>query len=97
MEKAYFVYIMASPSGVLYIGVTNDLHRRVDEHASKSSAGFTALHDCTRLIYFESTADIQAAIAREKEMKSWNRKRKERLIRKMNPGWEDLAAALLDP
>jgi len=97
MEKSYFVYIMSSPSGVLYIGVTNDLLRRVSEHVSKSIAGFTALHNCTRLIYFESASDIQVAIGREKELKSWNRKRKERLIRKINPEWEDLAAGLLVP
>ncbi len=86
----FFVYIMASQSGTLYIGVTNDLLRRVYEHKEGLIAGFTKKYRCIKLIYYESYKNVNDAIAREKQLKNWNRKKKEFLINKFNPLWEDL-------
>ena len=91
MGREYFVYLLASRSRVLYVGVTNDLERRVFEHKNKLVPGFTAEYDVDRLVYFESTPNVLAAIAREKEMKGWRRSRKVDLIESINPGWEDLS------
>ncbi|HWZ29373.1 MAG TPA: GIY-YIG nuclease family protein [Gemmatimonadales bacterium] len=87
----YSVYILASRSRVLYIGVTNDLARRVDEHKRGVVVGFTRRHRVTRLVYFEEFADIHDAIAREKRLKGWRRSRKTELIERRNPTWRDLA------
>lgn len=76
MERTYWVYIMASKSKVLYVGVTNNLLRRVYEHKKKLVPGFTRRYKATRLVYFESTHDIRAAIRREKHIKGWCRARK---------------------
>ena len=73
---SYYVYIMASERRTLYIGVTNDLQRRVYEHKSKLIPGFTAKYNVTRLVYYEEFSDIREAIAREKVLKGWKRKRK---------------------
>ena len=89
--KSYCVYIMAGGSGVIYIGVTDDLERRVVQHKSKAVPGFTARYNLTKLVYFEVFVDIRAAIAREKELKGWLRKRKVALIESVNPGWKDLS------
>jgi putative endonuclease len=89
----YYVYILASRSRALYVGVTNDLERRVQEHWAKLTPGFTARYKITRLVYFEDTPDISAAIAREKELKGWLRVRKVALIESMNPHWKDLSEA----
>jgi putative endonuclease len=89
--REYFVYLLASRSRVLYVGVTNDLERRVCEHKHKLVPGFTADYDVNRLIYFESTPNVLAAIAREKEIKGWRRSRKVELIESINPGWEELS------
>ena len=86
----YYVYIMASASGTLYIGVNNNLEKRVWEHRHKTYRGFSSKYGCNRLIYFEHHEDINAAIAREKQLKGWVRKKKERLINTLNPGWHDL-------
>ncbi len=67
--KSYCVYIMAGASGVIYIGVTNDIERRVVEHKSKAVPGFSARYNLTKLVYFEAFSDVRAAIAREKELK----------------------------
>ena len=88
--RTYYVYIMASRTRVLYVGVTNNLARRVNEHRSLV-AGFTSRYRVTRLVYFEQFADIRDAIAREKELKGWVRRRKVRLIESRNPTWEDLS------
>jgi putative endonuclease len=93
MRGQYYVYIMASASGVLYVGMTNDLERRVYEHKSGVVPGFTSRYRVTRLVYFDETPSVEAAIAREKQFKSWSRAKKEGLISAGNPGWEDLAAA----
>ena len=89
--RAYYVYIMASRSRVLYTGVTNDLARRVHEHKRSLIPGFTSIYRVTRLVYFEEFTDVHDAIAREKQIKGWVRARKIRLIEQHNPTWEDRA------
>jgi putative endonuclease len=89
------VYVLANIRGhrpVLYIGVTNNLAKRVAEHRLRRT-GFTARYNVTTLVYFETTTDIRVAIAREKTLKGWNRQRKLALIQSRNPAWHDLAAA----
>jgi putative endonuclease len=91
----YFVYILASRiGGTLYIGVTNDLIRRVFEHKSKFVRGFTKRYDVVRLVYYEQYDDIEQAILREKRLKNWNRAWKIRLIEEQNPNWIDLYPAI---
>ncbi len=90
-SRYYYVYILASKrNGTLYIGVTNDLQKRVNEHKNKSVPGFTQKYDITKLVYHETTDDIIGALEREKQLKKWNRKWKIELIEKENPLWEDL-------
>ena len=89
--RAYYVYLMASRSRVLYTGVTNDLARRVHEHKQGLIPGFTRTYHITRLVYFEEFTDIRDAIDREKAIKGWVRARKVRLIEASNPIWEDRA------
>ena len=89
--QQYYVYIMSGKSGVLYVGVTNNLERRVYEHKHKLLPGFTAKYNVDRLIYYEATQDISAALAREKQIKGWRRAKKISLIEEMNPGWKDLS------
>jgi putative endonuclease len=90
-EHNYSVYMIASKSRVLYIGMTNDLHRRVWEHKNDLIEGFTRQYKCHRLVYYESFDDVNKAIDREKQLKRWNRAKKERLIALRNLTWEDLA------
>ena len=90
----HFVYIMSNKSRTLYTGVTKDLSRRAYEHKSKLIPGFTQRYNITKLVYFEATSDINSAIAREKQIKGWLRKKKIELIESMNPEWEDLAPQL---
>jgi putative endonuclease len=88
---AYYVYLLASErNGTLYLGVTNDLIRRVYEHKSKALRGFTRQYSVDRLVWFESYDDPVNAIAREKEVKKWRRAWKLRLIEQSNPQWVDL-------
>jgi len=90
-ERHYYVYILAGRvGGALYIGVTNDLVRRVFEHKSKLIESFTEKHDVVELVYFEQFDDPENAIKREKRLKKWNRDCKIRLIEKHNPNWDDL-------
>jgi putative endonuclease len=89
--KKYYVYIMNSPSGTLYTGITNNLERRVMEHKQKLVEGFTKKYNVTRLAYYEEGTDVNAAIAREKEIKGWRRSKKIALIKSLNPTWKDLA------
>jgi len=91
MSRDYYVYIMSNRTHVLYIGVTNDLERRVLEHRSGTFGGFTSKYKLKRLVYFEDSEDINAAIAREKQLKHWRREKKSALIEKMNPTWSDLS------
>ena len=90
-ERQYYVYILASKiGGTLYIGVTNNLVRRVYGHRAKLVEGFTARYDVAKLVYYEVHSDVEAAITREKQMKKWNRAWKVRLIEESNPNWDDL-------
>jgi putative endonuclease len=88
----FYVYIMSNTSKTLYTGVTNNLERRVYEHKQKIIPGFTAKYNITKLVYYEDTLDIQAAITREKQIKGWLRMKKINLIESSNPQWLDLAA-----
>ena len=88
----YFVYILASRrNGTPYTGVTNDLHRGLDEHRSGNGAEFTRRYGVTILVWFETHVRIDEAIAREKQIKGWNRSWKLRLIERSNSGWNDVA------
>ena len=89
--KQYYVYIMTNRSKTLSTGVTNDLIRRVYEHKNKMIDGFTKKYNITKLVYYEETNDIQAAIAREKQIKGWVRSKKIALIESANPKWDDLS------
>lgn len=91
MEKTYCVYIMASDSGTLYIGVTSNLEQRIRQHREGVFEGFSKKYGCTKLVYFETGGEALAAFEREKQLKNWRREKKEALIRKENPGWRDLA------
>jgi putative endonuclease len=89
--KQYYVYIMTNRSKTLYTGVTNDLLRRAYEHKNKMVEGFTKKYNITRLVYYEDTHDVEEAIAREKQIKGWLRRKKIALIESMNPEWKDLS------
>ena len=90
----FYVYIMSSPSRTLYIGMTNDLARRVYEHKHKLVAGFTARYSVNELVHFEETSDVHTAIAREKQIKAGSRQKKIDLINGQNPEWKDLFDSL---
>src|SRR5438067_1844576 len=91
-QKTYYVYMMTNTyNNVLYTGVTNDLLRRVSEHKEKKIEGFTKQYNLDRLIYYEEFYDVNQAIAREKQIKAGSRKKKDALIKKMNPQMKDLA------
>lgn len=92
----YYVYIMSNRSSTLYIGVTNDLMKRVYEHKEKFVEGFTKRYAIDRLVYYESCESIESAIAREKQLKGWRRARKIALIESVNPEWKDLSLDLMD-
>jgi len=87
----YHVYIMASASGVLYVGMTNNLESRVSQHKRMQIPGFTSKYKTTKLVYFEPFSDVRNAIAREKQFKRWRRDKKVFLIESMNPTWRDLS------
>lgn len=87
----FYVYILANHSRMLYIGITNDLHRRMIEHKQKLLPGYASRYNTRRLVYFERYDDPETAILREKQMKGWLRKRKVALIESSNPDWRDLA------
>ncbi len=91
MSKNYYVYILTNNTNtVLYIGVTNDLTRRAWEHREKKSKGFTEKYNVRKLVYFEQTESVEAALIREKQLKNWKRAWKEKLVEEMNPDWKDL-------
>jgi len=95
MARTYFVYILASDSRELYVGVTNDLWKRLEQHRSNLKRdAYTAKHGTKRLVYCEPTGDVRAAIHREKQIKGWTRYRKIQLIESSNPEWEDLSRCL---
>jgi putative endonuclease len=89
--RQYYVYIMASRSRTLYTGVTNNLNRRVWEHKHGAIPGFTKKYRITRLVYFDYTPNVSAAIEREKQIKGWTRAKKIALIESVNPTWVDLS------
>ena len=89
--RRYYVYMMTNATGTLYVGVTNDLRRRVFEHKSKSVDGFTKKYNLTSLVFYEETNSVHGALAREKQIKGWRRARKVELIESLNPLWKDLS------
>jgi putative endonuclease len=94
MERTFHVYIMASKSGVLYVGVTSELCNRVSKHKEKAIPGFTQKYNVSKLVWFEPHTSIRAAIAREKEVKKWRRSKKIALIESLNSEWKDLSLTL---
>jgi putative endonuclease len=95
--KNYYVYILASKkNGTLYTGFTNDLVKRVWEHKQEIIEGFTRKYKVHLLVYFEETSDVSSAIAREKQIKKWNRAWKIKLIEEINPSWKDLYNDLIN-
>jgi putative endonuclease len=95
LTETYFVYLLASKrNGTLYVGVTNDLLRRVSEHKAHAVEGFTKRYDVTRLMWFEAHNSVEGAITRVKQIKAWKRAWKVELFREINPNWDDLYPAL---
>ena len=91
-EKIYYIYIMTNPSHtVLYVGMTNNIVRRVWEHKQHVVEGFTKKYNCSELIFYESCGEVLDALEREKQLKKWSRKKKEELIFATNPDWNDLS------
>ena len=92
MSRSFFVYIMTNRSRTLYVGVTNDLERRLSEHKQRLVPGFPAKYRIDKLVFFETTPSVLAAIEREKQIKSWRRSKKVALIEGSNPLWKDLSS-----
>lgn len=90
-EHAYYIYILSSLSGTLYIGITNDLIKRIWQHKHHRYDGFTAKYDIDRLMYSECFQYVDKAIAREKELEGWTRAKKIALFTRTNPSWKDLS------
>ena len=91
MMEQYYVYVMTNKSRTLYTGITNNLERRVYEHKNKLIEGFTKKYNITKLVYYEISNDVEAAITREKQIKGWLRRKKIALIESVNPQWKDLS------
>ncbi len=95
-EHRYYVYLLTNRNNkVMYVGVTSDLVRRIHQHRTRAVPGFTARYNLHKLVYFEETADVHAAIARERQIKKWRREKKNALVDRMNPQWRDLWEELL--
>lgn len=93
MTGRYYVYLLTNWNNkVIYLGVTNNLERRLYEHKNKLVKGFSEKYNVNKLVYFEETQDITAAIAREKEIKKCRREKKNQLVNRMNPNWKDLSS-----
>ena len=91
-EHRYYVYLLTNWNDqVMYVGMTNDLVRRVHEHRTHAVKGFTEKYNVNRLVYFEETSDVYAAMTREKQIKKWRREKKNALVMQANPAWRDLA------
>jgi len=88
--KQYYVYFMTNKSGTLYLGVTNNLSRRVTEHSQSIIKGFSEKYRIKKLVYYETFTDVREAIVREKQLKRWRREKKIELIEKVNPEWKDM-------
>jgi len=95
-NKYYYIYIIASASGTLYTGITNNLERRIWEHKQNLIDDFSKKYNCHKLIYYESTPDVRSAINREKQIKNWRREKKCNLIKSINPTWKDLSIEMFD-
>ena len=89
--RQYYVYILTNATRTLYVGVTNDLERRLHEHRDKLVPGFASKYNITWLAYYEQTSDVASALAREKQIKAWRRSKKVALIESANPKWMDLS------
>jgi putative endonuclease len=95
-EKTYYVYLLTNWNNkVMYVGITNDLVRRIYEHKVKFVTSFTEKYNVTKLVYYEQTPDISEALNREKEIKKWRREKKNRLVVNTNPQWRDLSEDFL--
>ncbi|HOT19794.1 MAG TPA: GIY-YIG nuclease family protein [Spirochaetota bacterium] len=95
MNKYYIYMITNRNNNVLFIGVTNDLKRRVFEHREKLVEGFSSKYNCSKLVWYEQTNNIGSAILREKQMKKWKREYNNNIINEMNPEWNDLYETIL--
>jgi len=94
-DKNYYIYLLTNWNHkVMYVGVTNDLKRRLYEHQNKRITGFTEKYNLNKLVYFEETQEVYTAITREKEIKKWRREKKNQLVSQVNPGWQDLSESL---
>ncbi len=90
--KNYYIYLLTNWNNkVMYVGMTNNLERRVYEHKNKLVNGFTKRYNINKLVYFEETSDVNAAISREKEIKKWRREKKDSLVLSINQEWKDLS------
>ncbi|MGO1469685.1 MAG: GIY-YIG nuclease family protein [Tissierella sp.] len=88
----YYVYMITNWNNkVLYTGITNNLERRIYEHKNKLIKGFTSKYNINKLVYFDYTEDVNSAIMKEKQIKGWIRKKKDKLVESINPGWKDLS------
>ena len=96
MTGSFYVYLLANIHRSLYVGVTNDLTRRLLEHQGRFAPGHTSTYGINRLVYFEETTDVLAAIVRERQIKGWVRRKKVALIERDNADWHDLTATLFD-
>ena len=97
MYNTYYIYIMSNQNDtVLYIGVTNNIERRIQEHKSGLIPGFTQKYNCDKLVYLETYSDINQALDREKQLKKWRREKKDWLIKRQNPEYVDLSGGFLD-
>ena len=95
LHKQYCVYFLTNWNNkVLYVGVTNNLSRRIEEHKNKVIRGFTQKYNLTKLVYYEFTEDVTVALTREKEIKKWRREKKNHLVHTLNPTWQDLSSEL---
>jgi len=95
-DEQYFVYILTNKNNnVMYIGVTNNIVRRMFEHKNKLADGFTKKYNLNKLVYYEVSEDVESAIKREKQIKNWHRDWKMNLINQMNPEWQDLSGSIL--
>lgn len=98
MDRTYYVYLLTNWNNrVMYVGMTNNLERRIFEHKNKLIEGFTKKYHVDKLVYFEATSEVMAAIAREKQIKSWRREKKNGLVEAANPEWRDLSLRWQDP
>ena len=92
MERTYYVYLLTNWNNtVMYVGVTNNLQRRIHEHKNKLVEGFTKKYNVDKLVYLEECSDIKTAIEREKQIKNWRSEKKDALVASMNPDWKDLS------